>query len=124
MFRLGVFKPDERAAWELFEKASKKFIETKSVKLLLVADSCCDAIINSAMALLMKLGIKTTPEKIYGEIVRNLVDRRILDREMAEWVEEIRRLRKSVERGEIRELTGEEIDLWINRADTFISKDS
>lgn len=122
LFRLGVFKPDERAAWELFERASKRAVQAGAVKLLLVAEDCYNAIVGSAMALLMKLGVRVSPSNVYEELVKNFVDTGMLEGEMAEWVRKIIELRKGVERGGIKELSGEEVDIWIRRADAFTSK--
>ena len=122
LYRLGVFKPDEKAAWELFERASKRALQAKAVKLLLVADDCYNAIVGSAMALLMREGVKTNPNNVYEEFVKRFVDTGLFDQEMAGWVREIRDLRKKIERGEVRDLEGGEIDRWIERADRFVSK--
>lgn len=122
LFRLGAFKPDEKAAWELFERASKRAVQAEAVKLLLVAEDCYNAIVGSAMALLMKIGVKVSPSNVYEELVKNFVDADMLEGEMAEWVREIIELRKGIERGRIRELNGGEIDLWIRRANAFTSK--
>ena len=122
LYRLGVFKPDEKAAWELFERASKRALQAKTVKLLLVADDCYNAIIASAMALLMKEDVRTNPSNVYEKFVERFVEKGLFDGEMADWIREVRELRKSIERGEVRDLDGKDIDKWIERADKFVSK--
>ena len=122
LYRLGVFKPDEKAAWDLFERASKRALQAKTVKLLLVADDCYNAIVGSAMALLMREGVKVNPNNVYEEFVKRFVDTGLFDGEMAGWIREIRDLRKKIERGEVRDLEGGDIDRWIERADKFVSR--
>lgn len=122
LYKLGVFKLDEKASWQLFERASEKLIQALRVKLLLVASDCYDAIVGSAMALLMREGVKTSPSNVYEEFVKRFVEKDLFDSEMAEWIREIREIRKAVERGEIKDLRNGEIDEWIRRADRFISR--
>jgi len=122
LYRLGVFKPDERAAWDLFERASKRALQARAVKLLLVADDCYNAIVGSAMALLMREGVRTNPNNVHEEFVKRLVDTGLFDQEMAEWIRDIRDLRKKIERGAVRDLDGRDVDEWIERANKFVSK--
>ncbi|MEM5824767.1 MAG: nucleotidyltransferase domain-containing protein [Candidatus Aenigmatarchaeota archaeon] len=116
--------PLTREAIEKYiEDAPKKIIRAKSVKLLQIAEDCYYAIVNSAQALLMFLGkAPPTPSKLYEEFKKELVDKNLVEQEYAEWIREIVELRKKIEHQEIRDIKGEEVDLWIERAQKFVEK--
>ncbi|MEM0324502.1 MAG: nucleotidyltransferase domain-containing protein [Candidatus Aenigmatarchaeota archaeon] len=116
--------PLTREAIEKYiEDAPKKIIRAKSVKLLQIAEDCYYAIVNSAQALLMFLGkAPPTPSKLYEEFKKELVDKNLVEQEYAEWIKEIVELRKKIEHQEIRDIKGEEVDLWIERAQKFVEK--
>ncbi|MEM5843305.1 MAG: nucleotidyltransferase domain-containing protein [Candidatus Aenigmatarchaeota archaeon] len=116
--------PLTREAIEKYiEDAPKKVLRAKSVKLLQIAEDCYYAIVNSAQALLMFLGKQPpAPSKLYEEFKKELVDKKLLEAEYAEWIREIVELRKKIEHQEIREIKGEEVDLWIERSQKFVEK--
>lgn len=116
--------PTTREAIEKYlEDAPKKILRAKSVKLLQIAEDCYYAIVNSAQALLMFLGkAPPAPSKLYEEFKKELVDKNLIEPEYAEWIKEIYELRKKIEHQEIREIKGEEVDLWIERAQRFVEK--
>ncbi|MEM0476040.1 MAG: nucleotidyltransferase domain-containing protein [Candidatus Aenigmatarchaeota archaeon] len=116
--------PLTREAIEKYiEDAPKKIIRAKSVKLLQIAEDCYYAIVNSAQALLMFLGkAPPAPSKLYEEFKKELVDKNLVEQEYAEWIREIVELRKKIEHQEIRDIKGEEVDLWIERAQKFVEK--
>ncbi|MEM5820277.1 MAG: nucleotidyltransferase domain-containing protein [Candidatus Aenigmatarchaeota archaeon] len=116
--------PLTREAIEKYiEDAPKKILRAKSVKLLQIAEDCYYAIVNSAQALLMFLGkAPPAPSKLYEEFKKELVDKNLVEQEYAEWIREIVELRKKIEHQEIRDIKGEEVDLWIERAQKFVEK--
>ncbi|MEM5820896.1 MAG: nucleotidyltransferase domain-containing protein [Candidatus Aenigmatarchaeota archaeon] len=116
--------PKTREAIEKYiEDAPKKILRAKSVKLLQIAEDCYYAIVNSAQAVLMFLDkAPPSPSKLYEEFKKELVDRNLVEPEYAEWIKEIVELRKKIEHQEIKEIKGEEVDLWIERAQKFVEK--
>lgn len=135
LYDVGVFKPIQRL-WRLgkipttreaiekyLEDAPKKIARAKTVKLLQLAEDCYYAIVNSAQAILMFLGKQPpVPSKLYNEIRKTLVEPGILEPEYANWIKEIVELRKKIEHQELKEVKGEFVDMWLDRAEKFVKK--
>lgn len=119
LHQLGVLKPSLSSALEFFETASKRAYQGESAKLLILADNCYNAITGSAIALLLKEGVRAPPQKVYEEFQRIYVKAGKFDNETAHWIKEILEIRKKVERGELLQIRGETLDQWISKAKKF-----
>ena len=116
--------PRTREAIENYmEGAPKKITRAKTVKLLMLAEDCYYAMLNSAQAVLMFMGLDPpVPSKAYEELKKYLVEPGILEPEYAEWLKEIIEIRKKIEHKELLEVKGEFVDEWIEKAEKFVDK--
>jgi uncharacterized protein (UPF0332 family) len=116
--------PSTREAIENYmEGAPKKIMRAKTVKLLMLAEDAYYAMLNSAQAVLMFMGIEPpVPNKAYDEVKKYLVDSGILDAEYAEWLKEIIEIRKKIEHKELMDVSGAFVDEWLNKSEKFIDK--
>jgi len=75
--------PSTREAIESYmEGAPKKLVRAKTVKLLMLAEDCYYAMLNSVQAVLMFMGLPPpVPNRAYEEVKKNLVDTGILPRD-------------------------------------------
>ncbi len=114
--------PATREAIESYmEGAPKKLMRAKTVKLLMLAEDCYYAILNTAQAVLMFLGLEPpVPSKAYDDVVKYLVRPGILDPKYAEWLREIIEVRKKIEHKELMDVTGEFVDEWIKKSEEFV----
>jgi uncharacterized protein (UPF0332 family) len=105
------------------EGAPKKLMRAKTVKLLMLAEDCYYAMLNTAQAVLMFLGISPpAPAKAYAVVKEYLVKPGILEAEYAEWLREIILIRKRIEQKELMDVSGAFVDEWIDKADRFVRK--
>ena len=116
--------PATREAIESYmEGAPKKLMRAKTVKLLMLAEDCYYAMLNTAQAVLMFMGLEPpVPNKAYAEVKKYLVDPGILEQKYADWLKEIIGIRKKIEHKELMDVTGAFVDEWIDKADKFIEK--
>lgn len=116
--------PRTREAIESYmEGAPKKLIRAKTVKLLMLAEDCYYAMLNSAQAVLMFMGLEPpVPSKAYGEVKRYLVEPGILEQKYADWLKEIIEIRKKIEYKKITEVSGAYVDEWLEKAEKFVEK--
>jgi len=116
--------PATREAIESYmEGAPKKLMRAKTVKLLMLAEDCYYAMLNTAQAVLMFMGLEPpVPNKAYDEVKKYLVDPGILEQQYADWLKEIIAIRKKIEHKELMDVTGAFVDEWIDKADKFIEK--
>ncbi len=116
--------PMTREAIESYMKdAPKKLMRAKTVKLLMLAEDCFYAIINSAQAVLMFMGVEPpVPSKAYIEVKKYLVEPGTLEPMYAEWLKEIIEIRKKIEHKELMDVKGVFVDEWIDKSDKFVQK--
>jgi predicted nucleotidyltransferase/uncharacterized protein (UPF0332 family) len=116
--------PATREAIESYmEGAPKKLMRAKTVKLLMLAEDCYYAMLNSAQAVLMFMGLAPpVPSKAYDDVKKFLVEPGILEPEYAEWLKEIIEIRKKIEHKELMDVSGAFVDEWINKAEKFVEK--
>ena len=104
-------------------EASKYLMRARTVKLLILAMDCYYAMINSAQAVLMSMGLEPpVPRKMYEEVKTYLVKPGLLPSKYAEWLNEIINIKKKIEHKELLEVSGAFVDEWIEKAEKFVEK--
>jgi len=116
--------PSTREAIESYmEGAPKKLMRAKTVKLLMLAEDCYYAMLNTTQAVLMFMGLAPpVPNKAYDDVKKFLVEPGILEPEYAEWLKEIIEIRKKIEHKEMMDATGQFVDEWIAKSEKYIDK--
>jgi predicted nucleotidyltransferase/uncharacterized protein (UPF0332 family) len=116
--------PSTREAIESYmEGAPKKLMRAKTVKLLMLAEDCYYAMLNTTQAVLMFMGLAPpVPNKAYDDMKKFLVEPGIIEPEYAEWLKEIIEIRKKIEHKELMDVTGQFVDEWISKSEKYIDK--
>lgn len=116
--------PTTREAIENYmSDAPKKLNRAKTVKLLMLTEDCFYAIVNSAQAILMFMGLEPpVPNKLYEEFKKYLIEPGIIEDKYAEWIREIVEIRKKIEHKELMDVSGSFVDEWINKSEEFVNK--
>jgi predicted nucleotidyltransferase/uncharacterized protein (UPF0332 family) len=116
--------PITREAIEAYmNDAPKKINRAKTVKLLMLTEDCFYAILNTAQAILMFLGVEPpSPNKAYEEFKKYIVDTGLAEEKYAIWLKDIVDIRKKIEHKEILDVTGAFVDEWIQKSEEFVDK--
>jgi predicted nucleotidyltransferase/uncharacterized protein (UPF0332 family) len=123
LLEMGRIPATREAIENYMEGADKKLMRAKTVKLLMLAEDCYYAMLNTAQAVLMFMGIAPpVPNKAYDEVMLHLVKNGILEQEYAEWLREIISVRKKIEHKELLDVTGTYVDEWIQKSEKFVDK--
>jgi predicted nucleotidyltransferase/uncharacterized protein (UPF0332 family) len=123
LLEMGRIPATREAIESYMEGAPKKLTRAKTVKLLMLAEDCYYAMLNSAQAVLMFMGLAPpVPSKAYDEVMTHLVKPGIIEQQYADWLKEIIDVRKKIEHKEMMEATGAFVDEWIDKADKFVEK--
>ncbi|MDT7858502.1 MAG: nucleotidyltransferase domain-containing protein [Candidatus Aenigmarchaeota archaeon] len=123
LLKLGKIQGTREAIESYMEDAPKKIARAKTVKLLMLAEDCYYAMVNSTQAVLMFMGLEPpVPSKLYDEVMEFLVKPGLLDEEYAKWLKEIVQIRKDIEHKKLLEVKGEFVDQWIERAEKYVDK--
>ena len=123
LLEMGKIPATREAIESYMEGAPKKLMRAKTVKLLMLAEDCYYAMLNTAQAVLMFMGLEPpVPNKAFDEVKKYLVDPGILEQQYADWLKDIIEVRKKIEHKELMDVTGAFVDEWIDKADKFIEK--
>ncbi len=114
--------PSTREAIENYmEGAPKKLMRAKTVKLLMLAEDCYYAMLNTTQAVLMFMGLAPpVPNKAYDDVKKFLVEPGILEQQYADWLKEIIEVRKKIEHKEMMDADGAMVDEWIKKSEKYV----
>jgi len=103
--------------------ASEKIVRARFVKLLILTEDCYHAMLNTAQAVLMFIGIDPPiSSKAYDYVKKFLVEPGLLEHQYAESLKQVIRIRKRIEEGKIRNVSSICINRWIKRAEKFVGR--
>jgi len=123
LLEMGRIPATREAIESYMQGAPKKLMRAKTVKLLMLAEDCYYAMLNTAQAVLMFMGLAPpVPNKAYDEVKKFLVEPGILEPEYAEWLKEIIDIRKKIEHKELMDAKGSFVDEWIEKSEKFVDK--
>jgi len=123
LLEMGKIPATREAIESYMEGAPKKLMRAKTVKLLMLAEDAYYAMLNSAQAVLMFMGLSPpVPNKAYEDVKKFLVEPGILEPMYAEWLREIIDIRKKIEHKEITDAEGKYVDEWLDKAEKFVDK--
>jgi predicted nucleotidyltransferase/uncharacterized protein (UPF0332 family) len=123
LLRQGRIPMTREAIESYMEGAPKKLMRAKTVKLLMLAEDCFYAMLNSVQGVLMFMGVEPpVPKKAYETVKKYLVEPELLEPEYAEQLRDIIEIRKKIEHKELMDVKGEYVDQWIEVSDRFIDR--
>jgi uncharacterized protein (UPF0332 family)/predicted nucleotidyltransferase/ribulose bisphosphate carboxylase small subunit len=123
LLEMGKIPSTREAIENYMEGAPKKIMRAKTVKLLMLAEDAYYAMLNTAQAVLMFMGLEPpVPSKAYDEVMKYLVEPGILERQYADWLREIIDIRKKIEHKELLDVSGAFVDEWLDKAEKFVDK--
>lgn len=104
----------------LMASAPQKIERARSVKLYQVTEDCYGAMLNSSQAILMYLGKQVPDPKNTPQAVKEyLVDTKILPGKYYKMLEDVIKFRKDVEHKHIKDITGSDVDAWLEKAEEY-----
>lgn len=119
----GKFPATAEAAELRMTGVPKRIRRVKSVKLYMIAEDLYMAMIDAAQAVLMYLGVgPPAPKMVAREMRKHLVGGGLIEEKYVKDFEDVLAFRKAVEHKEIKEISGTELDKWIERAEGFVNK--
>jgi len=119
----GKFPSTPEAAHMRIDSVPKRITRVKNVKLYMIAEDLYYALLDAAQAVLMYIGVAPpVPKLVAGEIRKHLVDTGLLEEEYAKTFEDVFEFRKNVEHKEIKDITGKEVDEWIEKAEKYVER--
>jgi uncharacterized protein (UPF0332 family)/predicted nucleotidyltransferase len=119
----GKFPSTVEAAEIRMESVPKRIARVQNVKLYMIAEDLYYAMLDAAQSILMYVGVGPPPPKTAArEVRKHLVENGLLEEEYAQMLEDVIVFRKKVEYKEVKEISGKEVDEWINKTDRYVKR--
>jgi uncharacterized protein (UPF0332 family)/predicted nucleotidyltransferase len=119
----GEFPITPEAAHMRIDSVPGRIKRVKNVKLYMIAEDLYYAMLDAAQAVLMYVGVGPPVPKLAAEELRkHLVDAGFLEEEYAKMLEDVVEFRKHVEHKELKDITGDEVDKWIEKAEKYVER--
>jgi uncharacterized protein (UPF0332 family)/predicted nucleotidyltransferase len=119
----GEFPITPEAAHQRIDSVPGRIKRVMNVKLYMIAEDLYYAMLDAAQAVLMYIGVGPPVPKLAAEELRkHLVDAGLLEEEYAKMLEDVVEFRKKVERKELKDISGGEVDKWIEKAEKYVER--
>ena len=119
----GEFPITPEAAHQRIDPVPGRIKRVKNVKLYMVAEDLYYAMLDAAQAVLMYVGVgPPVPKLAADELRKHLVDSGLLEEEYAKMLEDVVDFRKHVEHKELKDINGQEVDQWIEKAEKYVER--
>ncbi len=120
LMEMGKFPATREAVQRRMETVPKRIKRAKNAKLYVIAEDVYYAMLDSTQAVLMYLGqFPPTSKEAAQQMRKHLVSKGLIEEKYAKWMEEVLKFRKEVEHKDKKDVDGEVIDMWLERADEF-----
>jgi len=121
LLQMGEIKPSKEAVEKYIERGPKRIKRVESEKIYLVVEDLYYAMLESAQAVLMFLGRNPPrPGDAPNALRTNLVKMGLMKEEEVKMLEDIVEVRKEVEHKRINDISGSDLDMWIDKAKKFV----
>jgi len=123
LLQMGEIKPSKEAVEKYIDRAPKRIKRIESAKMYMVAEDCYYAMLESLQAVLMFLGKNPPrPSDAADAMRKTLVDMKLIKPEYAEWLDGVIKRRKEIEHKNLKSLSGQELDEWIDKSKKFVKE--
>ncbi len=123
LLELGKIPTTLEAVEKFMETAPQKINRVETAKLFMIAEDLYYAMLNSSQAVLMYVGQNPpSPKHTPHEVREHLVNAGLLEEVYLQDLEAIIEFRKRVEHKEIKDVSGEELDRYIQKSKQFVSR--
>ncbi len=123
LLQMGEIKPSKEAVEKYIDRAPKRIKRVESAKMYMVAEDCYYAMLESLQAVLMFLGKNPPrPSDAPDAMRKTLIDMKLVKPEYAEWMEGMVKRRKEIEHKNLKSITGQELDDWIDKSKKFVKE--
>ena len=123
LLELGKIPATLEAVERFMENAPPKIRRVETAKLYMIAEDLYNSMLNCSQAVLMYLGENpTTPKQTVEAVKEYLVNAKLLENEYYDSFSGIVDFRKKVEHKEIKDISGQDLDEWIDKTKRYVER--
>ena len=123
LYALGRMPATSEAAIKKMDPAERRLERAKSAKAMIVFEDVFYAMLESAQSVLLFIGVEVGSVRLTPKVLREkLVYTKLLEEKWAAELDNVIKFHKAVEHREIKIISGEEFDNWIERGEKFVKR--
>ena len=123
LLELGKIPTTLEAVEKFMETAPQKINRVETAKLYMVAEDLYYSMLNSSQAVLMYMGLNPpSPKHTPLDVKEHLVDAKLLEENYLQDLQGVIEFRKQVEHKEIKDINGQQLDEFIQKAKQYVSR--
>src|SRR3989338_2012660 len=123
LLEMGKIPTTLEAVEKFMEASPQKISRVETAKLYMIAEDLYYAVLNSSQAVLMYVGRNpASPKYTSTEVKEHLVGGKLLEENYLQDLESIIDFRKKVEHKEIKDVSGQELDAFIQKAKQYVNR--
>ena len=123
LLELGKIPTTLEAVEKFMETAPQKINRVETAKLYMVAEDLYYSMLNSSQAVLMYMGLNPpSPKHTPLDVKEHLVDANLLEANYHQDLEAVIQFRKQVEHKETKDISGQQLDEFIQKAKQYVSR--
>ncbi len=123
LLELGKIPTTLEAVEKFMETAPQKINRVETAKLYMIAEDLYYSMLNSSQAVLMYMGLNPpSPKHTPLDVKEHLIDAKLLEENYLHDLESVIEFRKGVEHKEIKDITGQQLDEFIQKAKQYVSR--
>ncbi len=123
LLELGKIPTTLEAVEKFMETAPQKIKRVESAKLYMIAEDLYYSMLNSSQAVLMYMGLNpSSPKHTPTEVEEHLVKNNLLEQVYLDNLKKVIEFRKDVEHKDIKDVSGPDLDQYIETAKQFVSR--
>ena len=123
LLEMGKIPTTLEAVEKFMEASPQKINRVETAKLYMIAEDLYYSVLNSSQAILMYIGKNPpSPKFTVLEVKENLINEKLLEETYLNSLESIIEFRKKVEHKEIKEISGKDLDEYIEKAKQYVNR--
>jgi predicted nucleotidyltransferase/uncharacterized protein (UPF0332 family) len=123
LLEMGKIPTTLEAVEKFMEASPQKIKRVETAKLYMIAEDLYYAMLNSSQAILMYLGENPpAPKETPNAVKEHLIDKKLLEEEYLTALKECIEFRKGVEHKEIKDVSGQDLDAYIEKSKRFVER--
>lgn len=123
LLEMGKIPTTLEAVEKFMETAPQKITRVETAKMYMIAEDLYYSMLNSSQAVLMYMGQNPpSPKHTVAELEEHLIKNNLLEENYVNDLRAVIEFRKAVEHKDIKEISGEDVDKFIQKAKQFVSR--
>lgn len=123
LYALGKLPATSESAFKKLDPAERRISRAKHAKAMIVFEDVFYAMLESVQGIIAYLGVEPASVRLTPKLMNELlISKKLLEEKWAKELDDVIKFHKAVEHGDVKDISGVELDEWIKRGDAFVNR--